>query len=160
MTAQEHEKLIYNGEETSMAFCPPIPNPEIDPRFEELSDEEVQEKHPEVLSTACWREYIGTWEIKEDQLFLLDLRGRLRILAPAPILADWFTGVIRIPHGEILAYRYMGFKSIYERETLLKIEQGKVIKTREIDNRGVDLDELMQRDIWEGMDDRALPDDF
>ena len=160
MTAQVNEKLIYNGVETEMAFSPPIPHPDKDSRFEEVSDEEAMKDDSIILSTACWRGYIGTWEIQDDKFLLVRLRGKLRIVASTPILADWFTGVLRVPHGEVLAYRHMGFKSIYERETLVKVEQGKVIKNREIDNRGVDLDELMQRDVWEGMDDRALPDDF
>lgn len=38
MTAQVPEKLIFNGEETSMTFCPPIPD---DPLIiKELSLEE------------------------------------------------------------------------------------------------------------------------
>jgi hypothetical protein len=39
MTAQTREKLILDGIETSMAFCPPVP--EDHPRIEELSPEDL-----------------------------------------------------------------------------------------------------------------------
>ena len=39
MTAQVHETLIYDGNETSMAFCPPLP--ENNPRVKMLTDEEI-----------------------------------------------------------------------------------------------------------------------
>lgn len=41
MTAQLHEKLLYEGEATSMAFCPPLP--ESHPRIVVLSEEEVRD---------------------------------------------------------------------------------------------------------------------
>ena len=60
MTAQFHERLILDGEETSMAFCPPLPDHFSGLRY--LSDEEVQEDikkddsiSPIVFSTACWQ---------------------------------------------------------------------------------------------------------
>ena len=40
MTAQFHENLIINGEETTMAFCPPLPNDH--PRIVALSSEEIK----------------------------------------------------------------------------------------------------------------------
>lgn len=66
MTAQVHEKLIYEGEALSMAFCPPLP--ERDPRIRERTPEELQDCDPIVFSTACWRRYIATWEIKAGRL--------------------------------------------------------------------------------------------
>ncbi len=62
MTAQFHEYLILDGEETSMAFCPPIP---VDnPRITTLNNEQARASNRLAFSTACWRGYIGTWEIK------------------------------------------------------------------------------------------------
>src|SRR6266571_8893586 len=89
MTAQIHEKLILDGEETSIAFCPPLP--EGHPRIFQAGPEEV------IRSTGCWRGYQGTWEIKDGWFYLVALRGRFQLRQCDPLLADWFTGVLRVP---------------------------------------------------------------
>jgi hypothetical protein len=141
MTAQFHENLILEGEKTTMAFCPPIP---IDhPGVRVLDAEEMQEGIRAgvipniVFSTACWREYIGTWELRDGKFYLNEVQGRFRI--NEPLFADWFTGVLRIPTGNRLHYVHMGFGSVYEFETHIKIENGLVMEERHIDNRGKDV---------------------
>jgi len=135
MTGQQYEELIYNGEKTGMASCPPIP--EDHPGIIEISREELlaDERNREALSTACWRNYIGTWEIANDQLFLVDIIGRFKKVEPEPIFADWATGKLIIPRGERLQYVHMGFESVYEEEVHVTIEKGKVIESHVIDNR-------------------------
>ena len=83
MTAQVHEKLIFEGDEASMAFCPPLP--ENDPRIRELTEDEIEHSNSIVFSTACWRRYIGTWEIKDGKFYLTELVGRFRIVGKTPI---------------------------------------------------------------------------
>ncbi len=75
MTAQVHEKLIFEGKETSIAFCPPIP--EHHPRIIELTREQMEKENipPIVSSTACWRGYIGAWEIKDGHFYLVNIKG-------------------------------------------------------------------------------------
>jgi len=141
MTAQVHERLIYEGEETSMSFCPPIPRD--NPRIVERSPEERGREDSILFSTACWRGYLGTWEIKDDKFLLVDLAGRLGIKGDEPIFASWFCGVLRIPVGEVLHYVHMGFGSVYEEEVHVKIEKGIVVGKREIDNRGKEFDEIL-----------------
>lgn len=138
MTAQIHETLIYEGEETSMAFCPPLP--EGNPRLKELTDEELEKSRPSpgILSTACWRQYVGTWEIRDGRLYLVKIEGRYALSRSEPLLADWFTGTLRIPRGEMLEYVHMGYGSVFEEELHLKIKHGIVVKTRVIDNRKKD----------------------
>ena len=139
MTAQVHEKLTLDGQPTSMAFCPPIPANQ--PRIVELDRTEVSRDAASVIfSTACWRGYIGSWEIKEDSFYLTGLEGRLRFIGTEPLLADWFTGVLRIPQGEMLHYVHMGFGSIYEYEEHIKIEAGQVVARHRVDNRGKQID--------------------
>ena len=141
MTAQIHERLIFEGQETSMAFCPPLP--EAHPRIIEIDPDKVEHDDPDsiLFSTACWRGYQGTWEIKHGQFYLVDLRGRLRLQGEEPLLADWFSGVLRIPRGEILQYVHMGFGSVFEEEVHVKIVSGKVVASRVINNRGKKHDE-------------------
>jgi len=144
MTAQVHEILIFNGKESSMAFCPPIP--ETLDTVIKLSDDEVEKQikngkiDDDIFSTACWRGYIGTWEIKDGKFYLKDIVGRYKKVSKHPLFAKWFSGVIRIPKGNILQGVHMGFGSVYENEIHIKIENGTIIKQREIGNVGKDFD--------------------
>jgi hypothetical protein len=141
MTAQMHEILILDGETTSMAFCPPLPagHPRI---FEPGPNETVREPTGIFLiSTACWRGYQGTWKIKDGRFYLVGLRGRFQLREGDPILADWFSGVLRVPKGETLQYVHMGFGSVYEQEVHIKVENGLVVASRVIDNHGKKHDE-------------------
>ena len=135
MTAQAHEKLIYEGEELSIAFCPPLP--ENNPRIKRLSDDVIIKKNGFInISSACWRGYTGTWEIKEGRFYLVDIIGRYKIIGESLIFADWFSGVIRISRGNILHYVHMGFGSVYEKELHVEIANGIIMKTKVFDNRG------------------------
>jgi tetratricopeptide (TPR) repeat protein len=148
MTAQVHEWLILDGEDTSMACCPPLPekHPRIvlaDPR-ELARDEDIVPPgcaafssfdHSIFFSTGCWRGYIGTWEIKHGRFFLVGIRGARKLLGKEPIFADWFTGVLSVPRGKLLHYVHAEFFSVYEEEARVKIENGAVVSSRVIDNR-------------------------
>ena len=125
MTAQAHEILILEGQKTSMACCPPLP--ENEPR--------ITKSAQTMLSSACWRGYIGTWEIKQGRLFLVGLSGNYNLGEGEPIFADWFSGEITIPEGEILNYIHGGFATVYEREQRIHIERGVVVKAIEVSNR-------------------------
>lgn len=158
MTAQVHEKLIYEGEELSMAFCPPLPLD--DPRIRILDKEEYDRSNPLVFSTACWRGYIGTWEIKDGKFYLIDLTGRYAMAEEELIYADWFSGVIRIPKGDLLHYVHMGFGSVFEKELHIKIKKGLVVKSKTIDNRNmkINIGQLTQ-DNLPGLENRFPGDD-
>ncbi|HEX2623395.1 MAG TPA: hypothetical protein VHL11_24710 [Phototrophicaceae bacterium] len=153
MTAQFHEHLILEGTPTSMAFCPPIPTDH--PQIVALTQEEVSAGieagaiNRFVHSTACWRGYIGTWELKDGKFYLVSISGHFKVISPEPIFADWVTAVLRIPEGERLHYVHMGFGSVYEFERHIKIEKGLVLDERRIDNRNKD---VSKRDLgWENL---------
>ncbi len=64
----------------------------------------IPENHPKikksenglnVFSTACWRGYIGTWEITKNRLFLVKIEGIYEIIGNEPIFADWFSGILK-----------------------------------------------------------------
>jgi len=137
MTAQIHEVLILDGEELGMAFCPPLP--ENEPRLVEISIEEYRTrdrpKHDSVGSTANWRGYVGTWEIRDGRFYLRAVRGLRELRGDEPVFADWFTGVLRVPRGKQLEYVHMGFGTVYEREIHIRVEAGVVIDSTEKDNR-------------------------
>lgn len=131
MTAQEHERLIHEGEPTTMMTTPSLPegHPGLVARPEER-----------IGSTGCWRGYVGTWEIADGRLYLVGLRGAFE-LAHGPLFADWYSGVLSVPRGRVLRYVHMGFQTVFEEELLIKVEQGCVVSTLTIDNRGREFDE-------------------
>lgn len=154
MTAQVHERLILDGKKISMVFCPPLP--ENDSRITTLNDDEI-DNGDIIFSSACWREYIGTWEIKNQKFYLVNLEGRYKLSENNPIFADWFTGTLRIPQGKMLHYVHMGYGSVFERELYTKIENGIVTKSKIIDNQNnnVNEDALAWRNLpdFENMSD-------
>ena len=147
MTAQYKEMLIYEGKLSAMAFCPLLP--ENDARIIKLNDDEIEDIDSMFFSTACWREYIGTWVIEGGKFYLLNIIGRYKITSDSPIFADWFSGVLRIVEGKKLLYVHMGFGTVYEKEIHIKISKGSVIKTETIDNRGKKFneDELAENNL-------------
>lgn len=132
MTPQIPELLILNGVEKPILYLHPL-LPENHPQILDVGTSKLSFIHG---STACWRRYEGTWEIKQDKLYLVGLRGQFRLVDNIPVFADWFSGEIVVPEGEILldAVCYGSF-DVYEKELRLTIEKGVVLETRLIDNR-------------------------
>lgn len=145
MTAQIHETLILDGKSTSMAFCPPLPDGH--ERLKVLTPRELKAMQEEsrkssafsasalIWSTACWRRYVGTWELRDKQFYLVSLMGEIALVGEEPIFADWFTGVLRIPQGKQLCYVHMGFGSVHEEELHIFIEKGRERGRRVVSNR-------------------------
>ena len=129
-------------------------------------------------STACWRGYVASWLIEDDKLYLIDLKAyllkekfrndgvckndcievRLDYLFPNQdkVFADWFSGLLRIPHGKLIRYVHMGYGSIYEKELYLRFVNGKYVSFREVDNKYLYKDKktLAEKEmdgIWEGI---------
>lgn len=149
MTAQVHEKLILDGVQTSMAFCPPLP----------LSDPRVVKVEYLGLNSACWRGYIGSWEIKGGQFFLVGLSGKYKLQEGASIFADWFSGTIKVPCGEVKKYVHGGFSTEYDHEKYITIERGLVIDVVEQDNKNPPiLDEKGSRKFINHSVDVAIKD--
>jgi hypothetical protein len=134
MTAQVHELLILDGAWTSMACAPPLPSEH--PRVVAASEEHQCKASPIVSSTACWRQYIATWEIKDGRFYLVSIEGKFALVGVEPLLADWFTGEVRVPMGEVIKYVHMGFASVFAEELYIAIADGVVVSRRYVDNRG------------------------
>jgi len=136
MTAQAHERLILPEGEVSMITLPDIPLD--NEMIETVAVEEVvtlireNKIQSSVFSTACWRKYIGTWEIRDNKLYLVSIEGIFRLNSDTPIFADWYSGTLNIPRGNCSKYIHMGFESVYERYTLISVERGIVIDYKDI----------------------------
>lgn len=125
MTAQISESIIYEGENKSLLSCP-------------LSDFFSLSDTPSPFHmncTALWRGYLGSWEIKQERLYLIEVKAgfdddnptTLQDIFPGfsdRVFAHWYTGELRIPDGEQIQYQHMGFGSQYERDILIQIKQG------------------------------------
>ena len=150
MCAQIHEKIIIQGKEELMAFCPSLP-----PNILALV------KSENIKATACWRGYIATWEIKDDNLYLLnveDIFSKIiffNALKNKPILANWVSGTIIVIKGEMLEFVHMGFGSIFQEEIHFEIENGVVKSLKTISNENKDLKNENPSEHLPGFDNRS-----
>lgn len=136
MTSQIREVLLTDGEQLAMAFCPPLPTEH--PRLRAVAPMRNVSRGLEriIRSTACWRGYVATWSLDKGRLFLVRVEGRYQLDGAEPLLADWFTGVLRVPRGETLVSVNMRFGSVHESELHIKVASSVVVASRTVDNRG------------------------
>lgn len=139
MTAQITEHLIYDGKELSMCSEPlrPLIAQNQFPKFR-------------AFTTACWRGYVGSWEIQSDtdnkkRLYLKKFSGSLEsgheatletIFPEYPngVFAHWFSGTVRCPEGKLLDYVHGGYASTYERDLFFEFDKGVLIHELVIEN--------------------------
>ncbi len=100
-------------------------------------------KHiPKPLSTANKRGYIGTWEIIDRQLYLVDLKPDyldkeskfgLKDLfgSDEKVKAIWYTGNFEIPIGDPIARMELFNDPVYESKKIIEILNGQVVIVRE-----------------------------
>jgi len=90
MTAQVHEKLILNGKMTTMMSSPLVPADHemlIKQRDFQIPDTSI------TRSSACWRKYLGTWEVKDRRFYLVSIEGMFNLKeGSSPVFARWFSG--------------------------------------------------------------------
>lgn len=134
MTYQLEETLILDGEETSMGCVPKLPPDH--PRIYSISqsDADTLSTLIEYTSSACWRGYKGTWEVRHGQFYLIDLKGFKRLHNGPPIFADWFSGTISLPRGQDISERFPGYISAYSHELQIIIEHGLVTSRKVVDH--------------------------
>lgn len=146
-TAQMSDRIIYKGKEYMLHSNPM---------------EEYFEKHPEkqprggIVSTALWRGYVATFEVRDNIVYLKDIevmyrdtsskgldyiwRSVLKDVVPdgKELTVDWITGLLVLPHGEIVNYVHMGYASTYENYTLLEVDKGIVKREMSFDYKAYD----------------------
>lgn len=139
MTAQTPERLRLDGEMTSLCTNP------LSQYFDRV---EITSPFDGERSTSLWRGYVGTWEIVQDYLYLIDLNGYLRDSDapvtletlfpgfPERVWAHWYTGELRIPQGGLLEYHHMGYSSRHERDLFISVRHGRVTGRR-VQHNGV-----------------------
>ena len=135
MTAQIGERLTYQGESLIMCTSP-------------LSDFFVYgDSWPRFArtNTGLWRNYIGTWEIVNDRLYLIGLEATMMDGTPATlatvfpdfpdrVFAHWYSGELRVPRGNLIKYVHSGFRNKYEKDLFLDVANGVLTGTRLVKN--------------------------
>ena len=121
LTHQLHENMIYEGKDVSMFSFPGFP--EDHPRIIELTDKQIWKKgEARRVSSACWRGYIGSWEIKDGRLYLLKLERDYELEGNEPLFAEWVSEELHI----IVEPSFEGLRAGPggEKIMLVKIENG------------------------------------
>lgn len=141
-TGQIPDLLIVGGD-TLALFCNPLESyfDAVHPRPDDMGG---------LWSTACWRGYQACFELRQDSLFLVDIRiGReddstgsypLEKLfgyqaTTDGVFAYWVNGTINCVAGECLYYIHMGYASIYEFDINYIMRNGIVKERQVLDNR-------------------------
>ena len=151
MTAQSMESLILKGKKVFMAS---------EPLDDYLSTLTIRPNF-KAESSGCWRGYYGSWEIKDNKLYLISFEGCIQKYKihyekgnTAPIwerknldvemdylfpnqkrvFAEWFSGEIRIPRGPLLRYVHSGYDSTFAFDLFLEFKNGKLIGKRRVHN--------------------------
>ncbi|GEM50247.1 hypothetical protein HX001_15020 [Empedobacter brevis] len=88
-------------------------------------------------SPTCWRGYYGKWELRDDELFLINFKGYLDDLnevdlaylfpGQEDVFAKWYSGIVKIPQGKLINFNQLTHTSIYEEDLMLCFENGKLI---------------------------------
>jgi hypothetical protein len=98
--------------------------------------------------TDCERGYVAHWVIKHNQLYLSDLDGfyasQFLFFPSKPVRytvdklfpkakyklvpAVWFNGKLRIPQGAMRVCGTQGYDARFEKEIIVEIERGQVLK--------------------------------
>lgn len=132
MTAQMPDRLTYRGERYNMNTFP-------------ITAEMIERaglKRNGSVNSGCWRGYVGTWEIRDDEkLYLTDMEmisfdqrtmDEMFGCGDDGLEASWVSGEVSCTAGEVLGYR-MGF-AIFEREAKFVFDSGRVVSVSEEHN--------------------------
>lgn len=128
------------------------------PLYELLQFEDFHNKYITVIngikdfsvSSACWRGYIAYFEIKNDLLYLNDIKVHTVSLenigrpedkdisiysklfdSQKSFFCNFYSGILIIPTGECIKEIYSGYDSMYENYLIIKIRNGQVIQKKE-----------------------------
>jgi len=145
MTAQVPERILIDGK-PHWLYAEPL--------YRLFATRRTRVTDPDGWTTACHRQYVGTWDIADGRLRLaaLSTYGREELplsepmrswflrLVPTdrfPIYADWFSGRLRIPIGPKLVQGFHGWSSWFTRERVIFCRQGRVVRDRDVDTLAI-----------------------
>lgn len=135
-TAQLSDLLIVEGKEFAL---------NTNPLEAELRRKKWTPPENAMISSANWRGYLATWEIKDGKLLLKDAtitvsdpkdehgfthKSITRDLYPgaAEVFADWYTGALIVPDGKMTRYVHMGYGSSFDHYQVFRVHAGKIVE--------------------------------
>jgi hypothetical protein len=142
MAAQLPDKIVFSGEQLELYSNP----------LEQFWTNTKKVRPPFISSPECTRGYVAGWEIRNNKLLLKDIDGQylrnfiffrkpakysLRKLFPRsknkPVRASWFSGKLRVPIGSMTLFEDSGYESRFEKEFIVTVQEGEVVKVVTID---------------------------
>lgn len=150
-TGQDGDVIYINGERLELLGKPICLDSTL---YHTLKDELPSNRHN---VTSNWDGFTAYWSIINDKLYLDSVRCEAydpkakavtgesipsmtlyrifnKYSAGNRIAASWVSGKIRVAKGKVIYYQHMGYERNYEEETILDIDQGKVIGKKEYHN--------------------------
>jgi hypothetical protein len=147
MTMQVKERVIYNGEEYGIRE---------EPLRSYIEKYKIKKPRPYECNSGCWRAYVGKWEIKNNMLFLIDMKWEnlnaiyneiigvknkdnkiigMEYVFPGKteVFAEWFSGDIKIPQGNLL--KSVHIATIYEKDLVLEFKNGYLLGSKIVENK-------------------------
>lgn len=138
MSAQKGDIIFMDGEKMELYSNP----------LEEYWTRKKKKRPSFYKLDSCRRGYVASWEIRDKQLLLKEVDGdiekrsflfgkksvkcTLKTIFPKNadgyIKADWFSGKLRIPRGNMIQYEHSGYESRFQQEIIVTVEEGNVIK--------------------------------
>lgn len=143
-TLQDSDVLILDGERLSLNTEPLTPL---------LLDKRIALPAPAVVWTSNWRGYVATWLLADGRLvlhrvdvLLKSAEGKNEEAQPVDVLprvfagqsqvpAEWFSGTLIVPRGNVLRYGSVGYGSVYERYTVLHIRRGGLVSREDLSSK-------------------------
>ena len=91
-------------------------------------------------NTTNHRGYVATWQVRNDTLLLLNVRTKQKFgqretykvnlhkeFGCSVVMAEWFSGTLTIPDGELIESMHAGFGGVYDCYETIWIEKGVVV---------------------------------
>ena len=90
------------------------------------------------MMTSLWRGYVATFGLHDGELYLEEFQVLRPTESDSELVSEiarwfpdkderrvsWYTGILVLPRGELVEYVHLGYGSLFENYTLLRIEDG------------------------------------
>lgn len=143
-TAQIPDYIRYNGKTYSLFTNP------MESYFFEFPDKRPKGQ----FFTANWRGYVATFEIKQNELYIIRIdSGGFNVIKECingldTTKVDWFNGLLILPYGERIKYVHLGYESLYEHYILIEIHNGNVYKEYNLNGEQYELFRSAKMELW------------
>ncbi len=132
MTAQVSDTIHFQGKERRLFSTPLDAYLQANPSVPEF-----------VVEVTCnWRGYWAKWVIEDDRLYVTEIKGKqrssqtpasLQTVFPGAgdrVFAEWYSGELHLPQGEVLRRRNSGFGAVHDEHLVLMVDKGRVVGSR------------------------------